>query len=199
VKGARPNAEPVVFSTALEGLFERGIGPRLDAAAKERLLDIGIDVSRPFLPAYTLEQWVQAIQIAAESVFPQLSREEAEFQLGREFVAGVKRTVMGRALWAYGFAVGGRRMMERMSSNFRSCNNYTEAELVDSPEGLVMETRVARELLPKFEGRTSASSEYMRGVLHGILELGGMKDVYVERIAEDPELRLTRFRLHFHE
>lgn len=199
MKGARIEAEPVVFGSALEALFEFGIGPRLDDGAKKRLLEIGIDLSRPFLAAYTVEQWVQALWIAAESVYPGLSKEESEFQLGRDFVAGVKRTLLGKALWAYAAAVGPRRAMRRMSSNSRSFNNFTELEYVEDPEGPVMETRVATALLPKVEGRSSISPEYLRGVLHAILELSGRKEVYVERVANNPALRLTRFRLHFHE
>lgn len=199
VRGAHAKAEPVVFATAFEGLFERGVGPRLNERAKEQLFGIGVDVSKPFLPAYTVEQWVEAIRIASECLYPELPKDEAEFQLGRDFVAGVKHTVIGRAMFAYGVAVGPRRTMERMSSNFRYCNNYIESELIEDDRGMVLETRIAKELLPKFQGRPIPSCEYMRGVLHAVLELGGMKDVYVERLAEEPELRLNRYRLHFHQ
>jgi len=191
--------EPAVFGTAFEGLLERGLGAKLTPQAKEELRGLGVDADKPFAAAYRPEQWVKTIEIAARAVFPGQPADEAQFELGRIFMRGLERTIMGKAIFAYGRVVGVRRMLGRMTTAFRSTNNYLESQVDETPEGLFLETRIPSAVWPKLQGRPQASPHYMRGILHQSLELSGLKDVRVDLIQHDPAQRITRFKLVFSE
>jgi uncharacterized protein (TIGR02265 family) len=121
--------EPVVFSHSVEGLV-RAMGPALDVAAKSRLRALGLDLERPLAPAYPLPVWVEVMRFAAALVAPGKNEPDQMTELGRRFIDGYEQTLVGKAMLATLRLLGPRRTLERMSRNFRSGNNYTEAKLV---------------------------------------------------------------------
>jgi uncharacterized protein (TIGR02265 family) len=191
--------EPATFGTAFEGLLQRGLGRKLTPQAKEELRAIGVDPDKEYAPAYTPEQWVKTLEIATRTVFPGMPAAEANFELGRIFIRGLERTLIGKAVFAYGRFVGTRRMLDRLTTGFRSSTNYLESQIEEAPEGLFVTTRVPATVWPKLKGRPEASPHYMRGILFECLMLCGLKDVRVELMGYEPEQRTTRFKLLFSE
>jgi uncharacterized protein (TIGR02265 family) len=187
--------EPVVFGTAFEGLLVRGLGARLTPQAKVELRAIGVDLDKAYAPAYTPEQWVETIEIAARRVFPGKPAAEAHFEIGRIFMQGLERTLIGKAIFAYGRLVGPRRMLGRLTKGFRSSNNYLETQVEERPDGLFVVTRATAEAWPKLKGHPETSPHYMRGIVYECLLASGAKDARVEIVEYTPEQRIIRLKV----
>ncbi len=124
-------AELLVFGHTFEGLFQRALGGRLDAKARQRLEQAGLNLGKKLLPAYPFDVWMRCIAIAAESVYPALPQTEARRQIGRDLVHGYRETYLGRAMLALAKVLGPKRTLQRSAHNFRTGNNYTETRLTE--------------------------------------------------------------------
>ncbi|MCI0569427.1 MAG: DUF2378 family protein, partial [Myxococcaceae bacterium] len=122
-------SEPVMFGQSVEALFFRAFTGELPRTCRERLRRVGIDLERPLLPAYPIDVWLAALDIAAEELLPELSRESAYREIGRRVVKAYTSTLLGRAGLLLNGVLGPRRMLERMSQTLRLSNNFMEARL----------------------------------------------------------------------
>jgi uncharacterized protein (TIGR02265 family) len=163
-----------MFAQALESLFRHAVPEGgLPLHSRERLRVIGIDLDRPLLPAYPVEAWVAALEVAADALYPEGPRDEAYRALGRRIVRGYTSTLLGRASLSLGRMLGPRRMLERLTQNLRLASNFMEARLTRcGPRDyeVWLNTRV----------RTPA---YYEGFITQALELVGAREVRV-RVAE---------------
>lgn len=123
---------PVIFGNTYESLFN-GLKGRLDAEAEQKLAALGVDMKR-LDPAYPVEVFHRSLRILADSAFPSLSIDEAMFELGRAFVLGMASTTVGKALYTLSRVIGPRRMLERMTRNARTSNNFSESSLEVAPD-----------------------------------------------------------------
>jgi uncharacterized protein (TIGR02265 family) len=130
---------------------------------------LGIDLSKPLLPAYSVETYAQLIDFIIQQRFPQLPPEEANFELGRAFIQAYTQTLLGRALKGLMRTLGPRRALDRTSRNFRTANNFTDTRL--HPLGPTQ-----YELWFNFALRPG----YYRGVVYATLELSGAKQPEVK-------------------
>ncbi len=186
-------AEPVVFDQSFEALLVRVIGDRLTPAARTRLLGAGIDVAK-LQVAYSVAQWCTALDVAIAVLHPGLAEDAAHFLIGQELMWGLERTLAGKALFALGRLMGAQRMLERMTRNFRTSNNYLEADLQPHPGGgQVLTTRVMPALLSKLVGAPVVNPHHVRGLLFAAMSIAGAKDVSVELLSADPVLRVNRY------
>ncbi len=164
-------AEKVVFEHTVESvirLLDRPIPPAQIAG----LDALGIDLSKPLLPAYPAATHTALIDFVVQQRFPALPREQGEFELGRAFVHTYTQTLLGKAIKGLLWTIGPHRALDRMNRTFRTANNFTE-------------TRLQR------LGPTSYSlwfnfvirPGYFQGIVHETLMLCGVKELEV-KIAE---------------
>lgn len=158
----------VVFSTAVESLYLRGLKGRLSAALKEKLRGIGLDLDRPLLPAYSLETWADGLRITASALFPERTVEEATAEMGRLTFSSLGETTIGMALFPIFRLIGPKRVLQRMTRSLRNGSNFIETKVVNEIDG---ETDV-------WFNRVREVGFY-RGVLEAGVTLAGAKNAEV--------------------
>lgn len=118
-------SEKFVFEQTIEGLFVRGLGPRLTPQLKQRLRIEGLDLDAPLHPAYSFEKWCRFVALANEELHG--GAIEAGYQaLGERVVDGFKDSLLGGAVFAVLKVIGPKRALHRLKQNFRAGNNYSE-------------------------------------------------------------------------
>jgi uncharacterized protein (TIGR02265 family) len=160
--------EKLVFEHTVDSLLrtlERPAPPAQIAA----LDALGIDLSKPLLPAYSVDTYAKLIDFIIQQRFPNLPPDEAHFELGRAFLQAYTQTLLGRALKGLMRTLGPRRALDRTSRNFRTANNYTDTRLRQ-----LGPTRY--ELWFNFALRPG----YYRGIVYATLELSGAKQPAVQ-------------------
>ncbi len=125
-----PNS-PVVYSTSVEALFVRELGPRMTGRLRARLLEAGLDLGRPLEPSYPLERWKGFVREAARELYPRLPVEDAYSHLGAGFIDGFLKTFIGRATVSVLRVMGPRRGLKRISQSLRAGNNFSEARWLE--------------------------------------------------------------------
>lgn len=120
--------ERVVFASSMEGLW-RALTPltHAETVAFERA---GVKGPQPsFAAAYPLQVYMDILDACANGRFAHLDELERYTQIGRLFIDGYSKTMVGTALIGLLRVLGPRRTLERTTRNIRSANNYTEAHL----------------------------------------------------------------------
>lgn len=180
--------EPVAFDQLMEGLVIHAMKDRLDLAARERLLALGVDVSRPLLSAYPLVTLLGALKLCAEVRYPDLPREEARYQLGRRTLEGFGATAMGKALFGMARTWGARRMLSHMTRVLQTGINFARAQARELPGG---EVEVTVEVLPEFRDaithRPGVDPFFVRGIITQLVEISGSPVPVTLQPPMDPE------------
>jgi uncharacterized protein (TIGR02265 family) len=127
-------SEKLIFAQSVEALFVRALGPHLTREARQRLKAVGLDLSEPLRPHYTVEQWRGFLRVAAKDVYPELPPHEACFELGARYLQGFRQTSVGRASMALVTHLGPRRTLERVPYNVRAGNNFNEVRVEESTQ-----------------------------------------------------------------
>ncbi len=146
-------------------LLERPAPPEQVAA----LDALGIDLSKPLLPAYPVAVHAALIDYVARHRRPDLALDEAQIDLGLAFIATYNQTLMGRPLKALLWTIGPHRTLERMNRTFRTANNFTETRLER-----LGPTRYS--LWFNFVSRPG----YYQGLVHGTVAQCGVKGIEVQ-------------------
>ncbi len=120
--------EQVIFASTFTGL-SRAFGPTLDSGA-EHLRRVGIDFSKDLHPAYPLPVFHEVLKYLAASLGSEGTEDDRVYLVGRRFVHGYTETAIGKATVFLARAIGPKRMLERLSRQFRSGNNYSQTKLV---------------------------------------------------------------------
>ena len=168
--------EKLVFAQAVEALFVRALGPRLTRDGRARLKDVGLDLSEPLRPSYTLEQWKGFLRVAAPDAFPAAPPDVAYFGLGERYHQGLRHTAVGRASMALVTKLGPRRSLERVPHHVRAGNNFNEVRLEEV--GADSATLWMRDV-------TADNPFFACGFLAETLRTSGAGDVRVEPVAFD--------------
>ena len=119
-------AEKVVFGQSMEGLY-RALAPHTPQE-RAAFLKAGVRTDQ-FAAAYPLDAWLELLDACAASRFAQLNELERFTEVGRLFFLGFEKTLMGSALMGLLKVIGPRRMLDRLTRNFRSANNFTVGTL----------------------------------------------------------------------
>jgi uncharacterized protein (TIGR02265 family) len=118
----------VVFASSMEGLW-RGLAPA-NAEELAAFAKAGVVGPTPrFLAAYPVEAYSEVMDTCARTRFGHLGELERYTEVGRLFVSGYSKTMVGSALLALLRVLGPRRTLERTTRNIRTANSYTEASL----------------------------------------------------------------------
>jgi uncharacterized protein (TIGR02265 family) len=168
--------EKLVFATAVEGLFVRGLGAKLKARARERLKAAGLDLGRRLEVVYSLKQWKTFVRIAAEEVYPHLSPAEAHWRLGEHFLEGYLQTYVGRVMLGLAQALGPRLALARIGQDFQSGNNFSEVHLVKHEPG---------HLELWFNDVLSEQPAFAAGFIARAQQVAGARNVHVEVLGFD--------------
>jgi uncharacterized protein (TIGR02265 family) len=164
-------ADRVVFEHTVESairILDRPIPPAQIAG----LDALGIDLSKPLLPAYPAATHAALIDFIVQQRFPSLPPEQGEFEAGRAFLHTYTETLLGRAIRGLLWTIGPHRSIERMSRTFRTANNFTDTRLQRLGPA-------SYELWFNFVSRP----HYYRGIVHQTLEFGAVKGLEVKLVA----------------
>jgi uncharacterized protein (TIGR02265 family) len=170
------SADKRVFAQAVEALFVRALGPHLSRDGRLGLRAVGLDLSEPLRPAYSLEQWRGFLRVAAPDIFPAASPEAAYSGLGERYLQGLVQTAVGRASMSLVSRQGPRRALERMSHHVRAGNNFNEVRVESLGEGTA--TLWMKDV-------TADNPFFACGFLAEMLRASGAGSVEVEPIAFD--------------
>jgi uncharacterized protein (TIGR02265 family) len=119
----------LMFSHAVEALFQRAFRGQVTERCKARLRLAGLDLDRPLLPAYPIAVWIAALEITVSELLPELEREDAYREMGARLLRGYVHTFMGRANFSLLRLLGPVRALERLSAHLRANNNFQETRL----------------------------------------------------------------------
>lgn len=169
-------AEYIEFSQSIEGLFLRGLGPMATPALKQALRGKGLDLDKTLLPGYPAPLFHQWVELAAATLYPGMSRDEAVRRIGHCAVSGLEEGVLGKAVAAGLKLVGPRRALQRVDRIFKNNNNYQVATLADLQE------HEARVQLKEVFGLPA----YYQGLFESAMRVIGAKEVTVTVLASPP-------------
>ncbi|OJT25594.1 hypothetical protein BO221_06895 [Archangium sp. Cb G35] len=172
----------LVFEHTVDGLFRFSLRSRLSSQAWNGLKAVGIDLSKPLLPAYTYDTWKRALELTVVDLYPLLPREEGWRRLGQEVVNGMVHTVMGRAMVGVARLLGPLRSLRRLNNTLRSADNYVESRLTElSPTSCEV-----------WINEVMGQPAYYQGILEACLALAGGQRARVRVLAREG----TGARLH---
>ena len=172
----------LVFEHTVEGLFRFSLRSRLSSQAWNGLRAVGIDLSKPLLPAYSDETWKRALELTVADLYPMLPREEGWRRLGREVVNGMVHTVLGRAMVGVARLLGPLRSLRRLNNTLRSADNYVESRLTElSPTSCEV-----------WINEVMGQPSYYQGILEACIALAGGQRARVRVVAREG----TGARLH---
>jgi uncharacterized protein (TIGR02265 family) len=171
----RTNRPWVVFDHTVEGLFRVALRGRLSITAESSLRRAGLDLSKKLLPAYPFEIWKQCLSIVATDLYPHLARAEAWRQLGHALVAGMSRTVLGRAIVGVSRLLGPLRALKRLDHTLHSVDNYVEARI----------TERSRTCVEVWINEVMEQPTYYQGILEACLAMTVAQGGRVELLARE--------------
>ena len=105
------NVKEQVNAAVFEGMFVRAL--KADGEFKDALRQLGVDLARLEVQ-YPVTTWFAALDLASRRLHPTLPREEAHRELGRAFIDGYVRTLVGTVLLAAAPMLGPARLVARM-------------------------------------------------------------------------------------
>lgn len=167
--------EDVVFGNTVEALFLHALKERLTPRCLEVARDAGIDLSKKLKPFYPREAYYACVRAVAQELFPGEPHDRQMYEMGKAFMDGFHHTAMGHATMEAVKVMKPHRALERLTHSFRSSNNYMQTELIDRGPNEVEITL----------SQTTRAAAYFEAVLERILQLGGAKDISVERTVDD--------------
>jgi uncharacterized protein (TIGR02265 family) len=165
VPGARTVEHPVVYDTAVEGLFKRGLGDLVTPALVERLRSLGLHLDQQLRHKYRRIAWIRMLEVAAAELFPGRPHEESYRLLGEHAVRGIGNTRIGQAITAIARVLGPRRALLRLKEAFPSLNNFMEVILQElKPDHFRMSLN-----------ETYGHPEYVQGAVCETMRIAGAK------------------------
>jgi uncharacterized protein (TIGR02265 family) len=159
---SRRMEERLVFQIAVKSLFD-SLAKTAQPAVAAQWKALGIDIDR-LLPAYPLETWWKAIEVAAaQGTGEPVARLRS---LGLRLVERYADSLMGRATLPLVRVLGPKRSLLRSQTTFRSGNNYLEVE------SEVLEPCCVRLTV----NENSINSQLIAGSFEGLVRYAGAKD-----------------------
>lgn len=174
--------EARVKASAFEGLFIRGLNsPPL---VTNLLIGLGVDLHR-LEPEYPIKTWHAARSVAGRAVFPTLSEQQADRELGRVFIRGYSQTVIGKIIGVSVPLLGPARMLARLPKLMNTSRSGRGMELLVQDIGPRERLLVARDV--------NAQPDFNAGMVHEILIQAGA-DPRVDVVHRTPDGFALRVR-----
>jgi uncharacterized protein (TIGR02265 family) len=172
---AAPPKEDVVFGNTVDALFLKALGRKLTMRCVERVKEAGIDLRAKLKTFYPRETYYRCVRILGEELFGELEEDRRMERLGTAFMDGFEQTLIGKATLQAVRFMGPKRTLAKMTSNFRSSNNYMQTELREEKPGDVYLTL----------SQTSGAPGYFEGVLTRAMAVAGAKGFEIRRAEYD--------------
>lgn len=167
-----PSPEPVIFTTAFEGV-RKAFGHRFTPELVAEMKAVGVDFEA-LQAGYPFDTWFAMSRVVVKALMdPDLPVGEQYRRWGRDFMPGYVQTTVGFATLTMARLLGVRRTLHRMGRNFKTSGNYTETTVTDVEPGRVhLHTWVLPEYLPRIpKDSPPLVFDYRHGVLEGTLDL----------------------------
>jgi uncharacterized protein (TIGR02265 family) len=170
--------EPTYSETATDGMFRRALAGRITPQLQGELKQLGIDLDRPTLAAYSQAAWEGGVKRAAEQLFPGLPIEKAYFELGKLYMVGFQSTLVGKAVTQLGKLIGPERTLLRMERNQRTTNNYSVLRVEKlAATHFRLHASMAAEYLPRSTDVLGTHlGDLVSGIYFGVLTLLEVKN-----------------------
>ncbi|MDY7228500.1 DUF2378 family protein [Hyalangium rubrum] len=127
---ATDTASPhLVFGQTFDRLFNEVLAGRVTPELQQALRDVGLDLSRPLLPAYPMEVLEKCMEVAAQRLYRGVPQEVALRALGELQVDAFTRTLVGRATLAAMRLFSVKMALDRLSRAWRNANNFVQTEV----------------------------------------------------------------------
>ncbi len=160
--------QPVIFSSVIESTLV-ALGPKLTPELRARVREAGVDLDSK-QAAWPMENFLRAVSVLGEALLPEVPEGERARRLGALFVGGFEQTMLGKAAAMMAKVIGLRRLLPRMSRNFRATNNYLDSETVDEPGGAVrLTTRVKPQFHDFVTGHWALATQYRLGIFEAMV------------------------------
>lgn len=156
---APPVQQRLIFTVQAEGLL-RGLDPDVKGSLKTRLKAAGLDADGALPPGWPAEQLKVWLDLASAEIYPDFPLDEAHRRIGRRFLDGWQRTMLGAASAQFLKVLGVKRTLERLTRAFRTGDNFSETS-VAFPADRVAIVTIKSQPLP----------HYIAGILDGGLAL----------------------------
>lgn len=160
---AAPENQRIIFAVQAEGLL-RGLDPDVTGRLKTRLKEAGLDPDVALPPGWPAERLKVWLDLASAEIYPDFALDEAHRRIGRRFLDGWQRTMLGAASAQFLKVLGMKRTLERLTRAFRTGDNFSETS-VDFPSERVGVVTIRSQQLP----------HYIAGILDGGLALMKVK------------------------
>lgn len=155
--------ERYFYTAAMEAQFLKA-WPATAPGLVDAYRDAGLDVTKPLLPAYDYATWRRCLAAQRAALLPGRTLDAACEEQGRRYVASYFETTMGAALKVLLRVLSTRRILERMSQNFRSNNSFSVVTMTSTGK-----TSAELEVNDVF----AESPQYLKGLLeHGFACIG---------------------------
>jgi uncharacterized protein (TIGR02265 family) len=159
-----------IYGNSVEALFVQALGERMTNRCRNTLREAGLDLSKDLRPMYPVEDYERFVRIAREELFPYDPDAAAYEQMGRLFMQGYFKTLIGRALKGVIRLLGPHQLIKRLPESFSSGSTFIKAEV--------------RQLGPtEHELRVTGVGHYptfTRGSMLEAIGLSGVKNLRVE-------------------
>ncbi|MFY0582646.1 DUF2378 family protein [Cystobacter fuscus] len=171
-----------MFEHTVAGLFRSEWGSRLSAPALQALGEVGLDLSRPLLPAYSGETWARALRIAAADLFPGQPPQASWRRLGQEVINGLVHTLVGNAMVNVATLLGPLRFLRRLNPTLRNADNYVESRVEElGPTSCEV-----------WFNEVMEQPAYHQGLLEALVALAGGRDARSLPVLRGPGRALPR-------
>ena len=157
---ALPDEAHTTHGSVFEGLFGRALRPA--GAFADALREAGYDPARP-LRAYPTRVWQDCLAVARTHAFGALGPAEADRALGRAFIEGFLRTLMGRMLWVALPVLGPHSALAKLERGWSAAQPHTAVRVERLGEGHWRVTLRERGIMPDF----------CAGIVDGLLRRAG--------------------------
>ncbi|MBS2032226.1 MAG: DUF2378 family protein [Deltaproteobacteria bacterium] len=116
--------DKLFFGHAVSGLYQHALGNRMMPELREQLREAGLDLDKPLLPAYPAELFVRWLDVAGAALFPNRSRAEQLYEMGRVTVQGFAQIELGSAMFDHLKVMTAEKSMQRLERSLRAAMNF---------------------------------------------------------------------------
>jgi len=163
------SADHVVYDSAVEGVFLRGLVGMVTPSLSTKLRTLGLDLDQKLRPTYPREAWTRMLEVTVAELFPGVSQDEGFRLLGAKAVNGISHTMIGKVLVQMARLMGPRRSLLRLPQVFTSVNNFMKMELAE----------VEPNHFHVHVSETYGHPAYVLGAMQAAMSLSDAKDLQV--------------------
>jgi uncharacterized protein (TIGR02265 family) len=153
----------------VKGVFQRVLFQELSADLIGSMAAAGVDLSVPLQETYPKASWLRAIELTANSLFPDTPYADRLRRLGRHIIETLESRKMIKGPWL---------TMAKLMGPKRALKQAADLGVKYSPVRLDVKERSGKEL--EIDLDEDAQPEFLAGLLEGLVEALGGRDARVK-------------------